>query len=195
MRHRSMSLSEKDLLDVITSAQKGDEKAWCDLVSTYSKVIWSATYNYGFSNDIREEIVQDVFVKLVNSIKSYNSNKAAFSTFITVITKRTCIDRLRMSGRNKEIPFTPEELAIFPSQPPEESIYEQEIIDSLHNALNKQLTSDQKLLITLFYYKKYPYKKITEIMNRNEHWVKNTLHRTKAYLKQILAAHSGDKKS
>ncbi len=104
----------KEDLDLIISAQKGDEAAWSDLVTRYSKRVWYATYGYGFSDVDREDIVQEVFSKLIKSIKSYDPNKASFSTFVTTITKHTCIDKIRKPPV-PEVIFEPEKLAKIPS--------------------------------------------------------------------------------
>lgn len=181
-----MSKNE-DVLTIICSAQQGNEKAWSNLVSRYSKVVWSATYDYGFPDTNREDIVQDVFIKLIKSIKSYDPTKANFSTFITTITKRTCIDKLRKDKAKPDVvPLPPGELAMFPSPSQEDPTYSQEMIDSLNDILEEKLTTEQRRVIELFYFKRCSYKQIAEIMNRDDQWVKNTLHRTREYLRQIL---------
>lgn len=183
-----MSKGKEDL-DFIMSAQKGAEGAWSALVTRYSKRIWYATYGYGFSDADREDIVQEVFSKLIKSIKSYDPNKASFSTFITTITKRKCIDKIRKPPI--EEPFEPEKLAKIPSTEKEDGDDEdiQNKVKILRQVMDKELTSEQKLVITLFYYEKCSYEQIAEIMNRNEHWVKNTLHRTRTYLRSVLTEH------
>ena len=184
-----MSKTSKEDLDIIISAQNGDEDAWRNLVTRYSKRVWYATYGYGFSDADREDIVQEVFSKLIKSIKSYDPNKASFSTFITTITKRKCIDKIRKPLI--EEPFEPEKLAKIPSTKKEDGDDEdiQNKVKILRQVMYKELTSEQKLVITLFYYEKCSYEQIAEIMNRNEHWVKNTLHRTRAYLSSVLTEH------
>lgn len=106
-------MSFKDELNLIKAAQKGDDEGWCHIVKNYSKVVWSATNGYGFSIEDREDISQEVFTKLVGSINSYDHNKAGFSTYITIITKRLCIDRIR--GKNSEKTADPEKLENYTS--------------------------------------------------------------------------------
>lgn len=184
-----MSKGKEDL-DIIISAQNGDEDAWRNLVTRYSRLVWSATYGYGFSDADREDIVQEVFVKLIKSIKGYDPSRASFSTFVTTITKHTCIDKIRKPPV-PEVIFEPEKLAKIPS--PEKEGWDDEDIQNkvkiLRQVMDKELTSEQKLVITLFYYKRCSHRQIAEIMNRNEHWVKNTLHRTRRYLRGVLTEH------
>jgi RNA polymerase sigma factor (sigma-70 family) len=184
-----MSVREENI-DTIAGAQRGDEGAWSDLVKQYTKLVWRATMQYHFPGEEREDIIQQVFCKLVRSIKDYNPNKAQFSTYIAVITKRTCIDRLREIMRNREDPFTPEELADLShsgKETPIDTIHKQRIIDSLEKAIAENLATEQRLVVGLFYYKGCSYSDIARIMNRDETWVRNTLERARKYLKEILA--------
>lgn len=182
----------EDELTIIRSAQKGDEEAWNILVKRYSKVIWSATRSYTLSSEDREDIVQEVFLKLVHGISKYNPEKASFSTFVTIIAKRTTIDKVRKIIRRREDIIPPEDLAkllaklSLPSTKDPSSEEVEEMIDSLRKALNEKLTAEQRLAIELRYFKKCTHPQIARIMNRDMHWVKNTLSRTKAKLRQIL---------
>lgn len=181
---------------IIKSAQKGDEKAWDILVKKYSKVVWSATSSFKFSFEEREDTVQDVFLKLIRNINNYNPGKASFSTFITIITKRTSIDKIRKIVRRPEDPFPPEDLEklSLPSTKDPSSEEVEEMIDSLEKTINEKLTNEQRLAIELRYFKKCSYPQIARIMNRDEHWVKNTLHRTKSYLRQLVVNETEDRR-
>jgi RNA polymerase sigma factor (sigma-70 family) len=189
----SMSVCEENLA-IIEKAQQGNEDAWRDLVKKYFKLIWSATMQYFFSEEEREDIVQDVFCKLVHNIKSYNPDKAKYSVFITVITKRTCIDRLRKIKNNREDPISFEELAErnYPVSVKEDlidKIHKKHLVAVLQKVLAEKLTAEQRLVIRLFYYGGCSYSEIVKIMNRDETWVRNSLERTRKYLKEILAGY------
>jgi len=178
----------EDELNIIKSAQKGDEDAWNILVKRYSKVVWSATSRFTFSFEEREDIVQEVFLKLIHNLSNYNPDKAGFSTFITIITKRTSIDKIRKIVRHREDPISPEDLEklSLPSTKDPSSEEVEEMIDSLEKTINEKLTTEQRLAIELCYFKKCTYSQIARIMNINEHKVKNILCRTKKDLKKML---------
>ncbi len=178
----------KDDLDLILSAQKGEEEAWGKLVTRYSKLVWSATSNYYFSFEDREDIVQEVFLRLVKSIRSYDPDKSSFSTFLTTITKRVCIDKLRKDKIRPDelLPF--EELEKFPVSKEVKNNTNDDIekmIEKLRKKM-KELPTEKRLVISLFYFKGHSYKEIADIMHRDLDWVKNTLHRTRIFLKQNI---------
>lgn len=171
-------------LAIIRVAQEGNEAAWGELVKRYNRLIWSATSKYSFSYHEREDIAQEVFLKLVKNIKYYNPDKSRFSTFVVIVTKGICIDKLRKINRNPEVlsPHEEEKIDIPDTNisNPIDSIFIHELID----LINKKLKPEERLAIKLFYFKGCSYSSISSIMNRNVHWVKNTLDRTRKYLSQ-----------
>lgn len=170
-----------DELKLITDAQKGDEKAWCDLVSRYSKVIWSATTGFNFTSEEKEDIVQEVFVRLINYIGNYNPDKASFKTYISTITKNICIDKIRKKKERTDVFTDVEELASMIN-----SDDKQEMIDRLKEVIENELSIKQRFVVKLFYIENFSYKEIAEIMNRDYHWVKNTLQSARQCLKEVL---------
>lgn len=184
-----MGLS-RDELELIKAAQNGDEEAWCGLVTRYSKVIWSATKRYNLSFGDREDIVQEVFIRLIHHINSYNPDKASFTTWITVITKGICIDKLRQKKARREVLLPPEELERISStnkQNANENTNDtQEMINILRQTIEEKLKPNEKLVIRLFYMEKLSYSQIAEITGQDYNWVKNILHRTREYLRKVL---------
>ena len=179
----------RDELKLIKAAQNGNEEAWCGLVSRYSKVIWSATKSYNLLFEDREDIVQEVFIRLIYHINSYSPDRASFTTWITVITKGICIDKLRQKRTRREVLLPPEELERIPSinkQNNNENTNEtQEMVNILHQVIEKKLKPHEKLVIRLFYMEELSYSQIAEIMGRNYNWVKNTLHRAREHLRKV----------
>jgi RNA polymerase sigma-70 factor (ECF subfamily) len=179
-----MPLTNEEL-KLIRAAQSGDEEAWCGLVTRYSRVIWSATGGYNLSFEDREDIVQEVFVRLIHHINSYNPDKAGFTTYITTITKRICIDKLRKRKVHPEVLLPPEELKVRSYLNNHNTNDLQSKIDILCQALEK-LESDQRLVIELFYIQGFSYNQISKVMSRDYNWVKNTLHRAREYLRKFF---------
>ncbi len=178
----------KDDLDVILSAQRGDEEAWSNLVTSYSKLVWSATSKYYSQFNNREDIVQEVFTRLVKSIKSYNPDKSRFSTFLTIIAKRVCIDKLRKDKIRPDEFLPLESLEKFPvlnKVKSDSNEAKEKTIKKLCEKM-KELSTEKRLVISLFYLKGHSYKEIADIMHRDFNWVKNSIHRTRIFLKQNI---------
>lgn len=178
----------KNELDIIKSAQNKNEEAWYSLISKYSKTVWFAISKYNFKSEEREDVFQEVFLRLVKSLNSYKTDISKFSTFITTITNRTCIDKLRKDKKRHEVSLNHGDLEILPLIENGKNCDElnMDLFRTLSNAL-KELPPNGRLVIQLFYVKKYSYRQIAGLLNKDFNWVKNTLHRTRILLKQRLA--------
>lgn len=171
---------------IIKYAQQGKEEAWRELVVRYTKVIWNATGSFRFSFQEREDIAQDVFTKLLLHIKEYDSKRSSFATYLTVITKRLCIDKLRALQRRPELAFPPEILQELPQYQPDNNPTEEEKREFLNRLLNSISVPRERLVIRMFYLEQLSYEEIADITKQNFDWVKNTLHRFRQRLKKNL---------
>lgn len=81
--------------DLIIAMQNGDEKAFSRLYTMYSKAIYGIIKSIVIDENIAEEILQDVFIKVWNNSKTYSVNKGRFFTWILSIARNTAIDETR----------------------------------------------------------------------------------------------------
>lgn len=181
-----MNLKNVDEKRLIEGAQQGDEKAWSLLVKRYTRVIWGATSGFGFSNADRENIVQEVFIKLIEVIDTYDPAKALFITFLSVITKSKCIDLQRKQKGKIKVIFNSEILKEKINSSDESGInsYQDEV--EILNIIMEELNAAQKLVISLHYLKELSYEEISELVNQDKTWVKNQLYNARKRLKKLL---------
>jgi RNA polymerase sigma-70 factor (ECF subfamily) len=181
--------------DIILLAKQGNEEAWKELVIQYSKGIWFVSRKYSFSESDREDVVQEVFTRLIQCIGSYDPEISSFSNFLAVIAERTCIDKIRKISRRSEEPFSDQKLVenSSPTFTQDATIHSKETNNLLKNAID-ELPADKRLVINLFYFKDLSYAQIARVMNRNEIWVKNSLYRTRKKLKKIITQANMKKK-
>lgn len=76
-----------------------DPAALAALYDRYGRVLFSLSAK--ILNDLREceEVVQDVFVSLWRKPSLYQCDRSSPITFLTVITRNKCVDRMRKAGR------------------------------------------------------------------------------------------------
>ncbi len=72
-------------------------EAWKEFYETYCRVIYSYARRYGLSRDDAEDIVQEVFVKIMRKLPSfhYDRTRGRFLSWIKTITRTTATDFLR----------------------------------------------------------------------------------------------------
>ncbi|OAB78877.1 RNA polymerase sigma factor [Cochleicola gelatinilyticus] len=80
---------------LIIAMQNGDEKAFSTLYTMYSEALYGIIYSIVLDNNVAEEVLQDVFIKIWDNSKSYDINKGRFFTWILNIARNTSIDETR----------------------------------------------------------------------------------------------------
>lgn len=80
---------------LIQSMQQGNERAFSKIYTMYSEAIYGIIYSIVLDDDIAEEVLQDVFIKIWKKSDSYNIKKGRFFTWILNIARNTAIDRTR----------------------------------------------------------------------------------------------------
>jgi len=94
------------LLRTLREARSGvDDAAWARFVDMYGPVVHHLVrlLSPGLSDADTDEAVQDVFVKLVDILRSgaYDPAKSKFRTYLSTLARRILIDRYREAARRK----------------------------------------------------------------------------------------------
>ncbi len=95
------------LLRTLREARSGvDDAAWARFVDMYGPVVHHLVrlLSPGISDADTDEAVQDVFVKLVNILRSgaYDSAKGKFRTYLSTLVRRLLIDRYREAAARRQ---------------------------------------------------------------------------------------------
>ena len=94
------------LLRTLREARSGvDDVAWARFVDMYGPVVHHLVHllSPGISDADTDDAVQDVFVKLVNILRSgaYDSAKGKFRTYLSTLVRRLLIDRYREAAARR----------------------------------------------------------------------------------------------
>ena len=94
------------LLRTLREARSGvDDVAWARFVDMYGPVVHHLVrlLSLGISDADTDDAVQDVFVKLVNILRSgaYDSAKGKFRTYLSTLVRRLLIDRYREAAARR----------------------------------------------------------------------------------------------
>lgn len=81
--------------ELIKAMQAGDEVAFSRIYSMYSEAVQGIIYNIVRDDDLAQEVLQDVFVKIWKKSASYNTGKGRFFTWILNIARNSAIDKTR----------------------------------------------------------------------------------------------------
>jgi RNA polymerase sigma-70 factor (ECF subfamily) len=148
---------------------KGNKLAFELLYERYfDKMVW---YAFGFLKDIpkAEDIVQEVFIKIIQSPEKFDVNKK-FSTWIYTVTANRCRNQLR-DERKQQVPISEalsSDWAVAP-QSQFDANYLRQILDEKFENLSEK----EQQIFTLRFSQQLSIREIAAIMNIPEGSVKS----------------------
>jgi RNA polymerase sigma factor (sigma-70 family) len=86
---------------LVARCRNGDQEAWAALVERFSRYVYAiATQGFRLREHDAEDVFQEVFAKVYERLDSLRSDEA-IQPWIAQLTRRVCVDRLRVSSREE----------------------------------------------------------------------------------------------
>ncbi|PKQ65084.1 hypothetical protein BZG02_04445 [Labilibaculum filiforme] len=175
----------------IAKIREGDPGAYAFLVNKYKKMAFNVALQLMGNREDAEEIAQDAFLKAYQALDSYKG-ESKFSTWIYRIIYNAGISRLRkkkLDVSSIDDDFTTS-VNVKSTQSTLQELRDTERKKYLGEAL-KSLTSDERILITLFYLEEKSVDELCSITGWTASNVKVKLHRARKrlYAQLELALH------
>jgi len=154
-----------DEIKLIDRIKHGDRRALDTLIKAYYQSIFAYFYYHTQNREISMDLTQEVFVKMVASIETYE-NRGKFRSWLFTIAANHLRNHWKYESRHEEYEFEEE------SEKDIASSWES-ITDSaeLLNALS-MIPTDQRDCIVLKYYYGFTSREIAEMLNVKEPTVK-----------------------
>ncbi len=168
-------LSKQYLADLAKKASH-DEQAFEQLYNIFFPKIYQYIYHRVNSKEITEDLVSDIFLKVVRNLPSLK-NPEDIKSWTFSIAKNSLIDHYRKAGRKKEdsSEAVSDDLT-FQTETPEDSLLDQEHSQEILSALNI-LSEEQQEVIQLRFIHELKIKEIASVMNKSEGAIKGLLYR------------------
>lgn len=169
--------------EIIRRCQDGEKEAFNALIRTYYPYVTKYLLKLSNNADLTEDLTQDVFLKVIRSIDTFNLNgKAAFATYMITIAKNTFIDYTRQN----KVQFS--ELSETDVQAVEN--VETKVLSNLtFDEITKYIDSlppNQASVIRLKYIDEYTLKEIESITGVPVKTVKSRIHEGTKKLRSLL---------
>ena len=152
------------------------------LVQRYQTTVVQACYRYVKDHDTAQDLSQEVFLRVLIKIHSFDG-KAAFSTWLHTIVDNRCIDHLRKDKRALHQDISERIIATLADELEDES--EKLTLEKLL-AMMEQISGEAKLLLLLKYQEGYSVRQMQQATGLSEAVIKMRLHRAKTKLRQQL---------
>lgn len=187
------SISDNEL---ILKAQKGDEKAFCELIYRYDKRALAIITSYRNDADTAKDIYQEVFLRVYNGLKNFRF-ESEFSTWLFRITVNVCITFKEREKRTRHISIdddisgdegsetTLAEIIAGDSSADGDTL-SSELRERIDGAVEK-LSPKQKMAFTLKHYQELKIREIAKLMSCTEGAVKKYLFIANVKLKNELS--------
>jgi len=172
-------------LDIIKMCLDGDTDAFEELITRYKKLIFNTAYRMMGNREEAEDITQEVFIKIYNSLSKYDP-EFKFSTWSLRITSNLCVDWLR-KRKGETVPIEDVYDLKDDGATPEDKYISKERQKRVQEAINK-LPDKYKELIILFHHRNLSYQEIMNITGETLTIVKNRLYRARQMLKDELSS-------
>lgn len=203
METKELSKSAKADLELVEAIRKGDEKAFEKIFNKYYD---SLLFKFsGLANDEEDakELVLDAFIKLNTNLEKFDSNTAAFSTWIFKLTRNIFIDNsrsLEKRERNKTDCLS-KLISVSDSQDsdenrgseyhfksnddnPEARMLTKELYKKMDEIIDSMENKELSLVIKMSYFDGMSYQDIANEMNKPLGTIKAYLFRAKEILKK-----------
>jgi len=171
---------------LIKNTLHGDTQSFAKIVDKYKDMVYTISIKILRNKEDAEEVAQDTFVKVYNSLKNFRK-ESKFSSWIYRIAYNTAISRVRKEKKKKaDISLDDKEYikdnitinhitkTLEPLEAEERHLY-------LHKAINS-LSTNEQLAVNLFYLEEKSVKEIEEITSWSTSNVKTQLFRARKKL-------------
>ncbi len=160
---------QKQKLDdsvLVSNYINGSERSLEILVGRHKQRIYSFIYSKVLDRDVAEDIFQDAFIKVINTLKLGNYNEEGkFLPWVMRIAHNLVIDHFRKGNRMPSFKNT-EEFDIFSVLSDSSLNAEKQIIkDQIHSDVRRivdELPEDQKEVLIMRIYRDMSFKEISE---------------------------------
>lgn len=176
-----------DEADLINRCKFGDSAAFKQLFDRYHKKIYRIAYGFVRHREDALDIVQEVFIKLFNSLKNFRGESNLY-TYIYRMAINASIDHMRKFQKFKVSSLDlepPLHLADSSEKRPDSVLSGKEIEKKIGEALN-ELPEEQKTTIILREIEGLSYEEISEIMGCSIGTVMSRLHYGRKRMKEFL---------
>ena len=151
---------------LVTSYLQGDESALSTLITRHKQRIYSFIYSKVFDRDVAEDVFQDTFIKVINSLKRGKYNEEGkFLPWVMRISHNLVIDHFRKNNRmpkfENNTDFNIFSVLSDNALNAENTIIKRQIASDVRRLVD-ELPEDQKQVLMMRIYKDMSFKEISQ---------------------------------
>lgn len=161
---RKYEVSDSQLISLY---KNGSEEAFAELVTRHKNKIFTTIYMIVKDHDLAEDLLQETYVKVVNTVKSGRYNEEGkFLPWVTRIAHNLSIDHFRRAKRYPTIVLEDGSNVFNSLEFSEDSIEDRQIKEDTHTLLREliqELPESQREVLMMRHYMQMSFQEIAEV--------------------------------
>lgn len=177
-------------VELVRRCRAGDGAAWEEIVTTYSRRIFNLAYRFTSRTDAAEDLTQEVFVRIYNTLDQYDSKQGNLSNWLMRLARNLIIDDYRHRQRNPQNSMADDVdkhsfhlRAVGTSA--QREVERRELAGQVQEGIDK-LPDDLRTCVILRDIEELTYKEIVDVLDIPEGTVKSRINRGRIELAKIL---------
>jgi RNA polymerase sigma-70 factor (ECF subfamily) len=183
---------EQELLDRCLA---GEDSAWEALLKSYNRKIYNLCYRFTGRAEEAEDVTQEVFIKVFQTLKSYHAAQGSFTTWLNRVARNHLVDHYRRARKDRvtssledELPEAEQQSS--PHMEPTGQVESRERREVLQTALDK-LSPDLREAVILRDLHDLDYDEIAQVLSVPQGTVKSRINRGRLELGRVLKRMEG----
>ena len=183
---------DQELLDRCLA---GEDSAWEALLSAYTRRIYNLCYRFTGRVEEAEDVTQEVFIKVFQTLKSYDAAQGSFSTWLNRVARNHLVDHYRRTRKDRVTSSLEDESPTAEEKPspqiePTGQVESRERREILQAALDK-LSPDLREAVILRDLHDLDYVEIAQVLRVPQGTVKSRINRGRLELGRVLKRMEG----
>ena len=183
---------DQELLDRCLA---GEDSAWEALLRDYTRKIYNLCYRFTGRVEEAEDVTQEVFIKVFQTLKSYDAAQGSFSTWLNRVARNHLVDHYRRTRKDRVTSSLEDELSEAEQKPspqmePTGEVESRERRETLQLALDR-LSPDLREAVILRDLHDLDYEEIAQVLRVPQGTVKSRINRGRLELGRVLKRMEG----
>jgi len=183
---------EQELLDRCLA---GEDSAWEALLGAYTRKIYNLCYRFTGRVEEAEDVTQEVFIKVFQTLKTYQAAQGSFATWLNRVARNHLVDHYRRARKDRVTSSLEDELTEAEQKPSEHmeptgQVESRERREVLQMGLDR-LSPDLREAVILRDLHDLDYEEIAQVLKVPQGTVKSRINRGRLELGRVLKRMEG----
>ena len=181
--------------ELLNRCLAGEDSAWEALLKGHTRKIYNLCYRFTGRVEEAEDVTQEVFIKVFQTLKTYDAAQGSFSTWLNRVARNHLVDHYRRTRKDRVTSSLEDELpavqdAPSPHAEPTGQVESRERKEILQLALDK-LSPDLREAVILRDLHDLDYEEIALVLKVPQGTVKSRINRGRLELGRVLKRMEG----